>query len=256
MPVRDITWPPGSPCWVECSFEPAHRGMHHARDFYEKLFGWLTVEGDKNSGHYVTALKDERAAAGISPMLAEGERPAWITYFATADVDATAAAVSRAGGQVLGGPVDLGERGRAAYCTDPGGAHFALWQAGTHLGFGIVAEPGAVAWSTLLTRDLTVVKQFYADVLGWTYEDRASDLTMAALPDGALVAGLHQADDLDADVPGNWLVHFAVTDRDSSAQIAQDLDADVLMTSESPMGLEALLRGKRGEVLSVIQVTD
>lgn len=256
MPQRDINWPAGSPCWVECAFEPAHRGMHHARDFYEKLFGWLTVEGDEKGGHYVTALKDERAAAGISSTLAEGDKPAWVTYFATDDVDATAAAVGRAGGQVRGGPVDLGERGRAAYCTDPGGAHFALWQAGTHLGFGIVAEPGTVAWHTLLTRDLAATKAFYADVLGWTYDDRSPDLTMAALPDGALIAGLHQGDHLDADIPANWLVHFAVADRDSSAQIAQSLGADVLMTSDSPMGPEALLRGKHGEVLSVLQVTD
>lgn len=256
MPVRDLTWPPGSPCWVECAFEPAHRGMHHARDFYEKLFGWLTVEGDESSGHYVTALKDERAAAGISPMLPEGEQPAWITYFATTDVDASASAVSAAGGQVYAGPLDLGELGRAAYCTDPGGARFALWQPGTHRGFGIVAEPGTLAWNTLLTRDLAVAKKFYADVLGWTYADRAPDRVMAALPDGALVAGLHQADQLDASVPANWLVHFSVVDRDSSAQIAQSLGADVLMTSDSPMGPEALLRGKHGEVLSVIQVTD
>lgn len=256
MPVRDITWPPGSPCWVECAFEPAHRGMHHARDFYEKLFGWLTVEDDESRPDHVTALKDERAAAGLSSTLTEGERPAWVTYFATDDVDASAAAVTRAGGQVHTGPTDLGNGGRAAYCTDPGGAHFALRQGGTHLGFGIVAEPGAVAWNTLLTRDLSVSKDFYATVLGWTYDDRSPDLTMAALPDGAVVAGLHRADHLDADVSANWLVHFRVADRDSSAQIAQSLGADVLMTSDSPMGPEALLRGKHGEVFSVVQVTD
>lgn len=259
MPARDVTeiaWPPGSPCWAECAFEPEHRGMHHARDFYEKLFGWRTVEADEGQGRYITCLNDERAAAGLTPELEEGEKPDWVTFFATHDVDASAEAVTRAGGLVRTGPVDDGDRGRVAYCTDPGGAHFALWQAGAHQGFGIVAEPGAVAWHTLLTRDMAVTRAFYAEVLGWTYEDRSPDLTMAALADGAQVAGLHLADHLPDNVPSHWLIHFSVVDRDSSAQIAQNLDADVLMTSESPMGPEALVRGKHGELFSLIQVSD
>lgn len=256
MPQRDTNWPAGSPCWADCAFEPEHRGMHHARDFYEKLFGWLTVEGTEEQGGYVTCLKDERAAAGLSPMLDEGENPAWTTYFATDDVEAGVAAVQRAGGVVRTGPDDLGDLGRAAYCTDPQGAHFALWQAGVHKGFGIVAEPGAVVWHTLLTRDLGAAQEFYSAVFGYTYESRAPDLSIARLPDGAQVAGLHQADELDPGVPANWLIHFEVADRDSSAQIAQNLGADVLLTSVSTLGPEALLRGKHGEVLSVVQVTD
>lgn len=143
-----------------------------------------------------------------------------------------------------------------AVCADPGGAHFALWQAEVHNGFGIVAEPGAVAWHTLLTRDLAVAQAFYSQVFGWVYEQRAADLSMASLADGGQVAGLHQADQLDEGISDNWLIHFEVADRDSSAQIAQNLDAEVLMTSDSPMGPEALLRGKRGEILSIIQITD
>ncbi|NYJ73159.1 VOC family protein [Allobranchiibius huperziae] len=261
MPVRDVNWPVGSPCWAECSFEPEHRGMTHARDFYEKLFGWRTEEGVSGSGGagsaaYVTCFKDERAAAGLSPMLAEGERPSWLTYLATDDIEEAAQAVQRAGGIVHVPPADAGDLGRLAFCTDPTGAYFALWQAGTHKGFGIVAEPDAVAWHTLLTRDLAGAKAFYGEVFGYTFEDRAPDLSIAKLPGGAEVAGFHQADQLADDVPANWLVHFAVSDRDSSAQIAQSLGAQVLMTSHSPMGPEALLQGKHGEVFTVVQVTD
>lgn len=256
MPVRDINWPHGSPCWAEAAFEPEHRGMHHARDFYEKLFGWRTVEGDEDTGGYVTCLKDERVAAGLTAMLGEGERPVWTTFFATDDVDASVAAVQHAGGTVQVGATDAGELGRMAFCTDPGGARFALWQAGAHKGFGIVAEPGTVAWHTLLTRDLAAAQDFYARVFGWVFEQRAPDLSMASLTDGAQVAGLHQAEDLAADVSANWLIHFEVADRDSSAQIAQSLDAEVLMTSDSPMGPEALLRGTSGEILSIIQMID
>ncbi len=256
MPVRDTNWPHGSPCWAEAAFEPQHRGMHHARDFYEKLFGWRTVEGDKDSGGYVTCLKDERAAAGLSVMPGKGERPVWTTFFATDDVDASVSAVQQAGGTVQVAAADAGGLGRMAFCTDPGGARFALWQAGVHKGFGIVAEPGSVAWNTLLTRDLAAAQAFYSQIFGWVYQERAADLSMASLADGAQVAGLHQADQLDENVSDNWLIHFEVADRDSSAQIAQNLDAEVLMTSDSPMGPEALLRGKGGEILSIIQITD
>lgn len=256
MSLRDANWPHGSPCWAEAAFEPEHRGMHHARDFYEKLFGWRTIEGGQDTGGYVTCLKDERAAAGLTAMLGHGERPVWTTFFATDDVDASVATVQLAGGTVQAAATDAGDMGRMAFCTDPGGARFALWQARVHKGFGIVAEPGAVAWHTLLTRDLGAAQDFYAQVFGWVFEQRSPDRSMASLTDGAQIAGLHQADHLDANVSANWLIHFEVADRDSSAQIAQGLDAEVLMTSDSPMGPEALLRGESGEIFSIIQITD
>ena len=46
---------------------------------------------------------------------------AWNTYVAVDDADATAAAVTAAGGTVVSAPADAGPGGRAATCTDPAG---------------------------------------------------------------------------------------------------------------------------------------
>jgi len=51
-------------------------------------------------------------------------------------------------------------------------------------------------------------------------------------------------------------VHFAVADRDSSAQMAQELGASILMTLDTPGGQEAVLQGKHGEVFNIIALPD
>ncbi len=255
MPLRDKTWPAGSPCWAELAISAEHHGIPHVRDFYERLFGWRTEESPEHGG-YVSCFKDERLAAGITPTLGEGERPGWVTYFATEDVDASVEAVRDAGGVVHMDPSNASDLGRLASCADPTGATFGLWQPGSHRGFGIVAEPDTVVWHSLLTRDLAVTTEFYARVFGYRYQDGANGVRIATLADGAQVAGLHEAPDLADGVPSHWLLHFAVTDRDSSAQIGQGLGADVLVTSDSPLGPEALLRGPHGEVFTLLQSGD
>jgi hypothetical protein len=39
--------------------------------------------------------------------------------------------------------MDIPGSGRMAFGFDPTGAAFGLWQAGGHLGFGLVNEPGS-----------------------------------------------------------------------------------------------------------------
>ncbi|WP_265442912.1 VOC family protein [Flexivirga meconopsidis] len=251
MATRKTPWPAGTPCWTDCAFEPEHRGMHHARDFYSKLFGWRMEEGAKETGGYTTCFKDDEPAAALLPKTEQDQPTAWVTYLATDDVDATVAKVRDAGGQVVAEPQDVLTFGRMALCVDPTGALFGVWQAGDHIGFGIVNEPDTVTWNDLMTRDLRAAKTFYASVFGYTYDERDDAYVTIQLPDGTVVGGMHQADQLDADTPANWLVHFAVADRDSSAQIAQELGAEILMTYDTPFGPEALLQGKHGEVFTV-----
>ena len=278
MPTRETAWPAGAPCWVDCAFEPEHRGMHHARDFYGKLFGWHIVHDDEDG--YALCLKDELPVAGLVADADEDQVPFWTTYLASDDVDATAKAVEAAGGTVVTAPDDIGDSGRAAYCTDSTGAFFGIWQARKHLGFGLVNEPGAVAHNSLLTRDVDASKTFYSKVFGYTYTDESPDHAGIRLADGSPGGSIHLDEQPPSGTmvlgsprsigameerrtswggdgaPPSWLVHFAVADRDSSAQMAQELGASILMTLDTPGGQEAVLQGKHGEVFNIIALPD
>ncbi|MFC6704953.1 VOC family protein [Flexivirga alba] len=256
MSERTTSWPAGTPCWVDCAFEPAHRGMHHAQDFYEKLFGW-DVQRDDEHADYRVCRKDDQPVAGLEHKNANSDAPPfWTTYFATDDIAATCEAVTAAGGRVLTEVIDIAGVGRSAYCADPTGAFFGLWQGTGLIGFGLVNEPGSVVWNDLMTRDLAGSKAFYTKVFGFTYDDRGGAYAIAKLSTGETVCGIHQAEQLPDDAPPSWLVHFAVADRDSSAQIAQELGASILMTMDTPFGPEALLQGKHGEIFAVIAMDD
>lgn len=255
MTTRTTPWPAGTPCWVDCAFEPAHRGMHHAQDFYEKLFGWDVLRGTDDQDYRV-CRKDDLPVAGLEHKNGSDAPPFWTTYFATDDITASCAAVTAAGGRVLTEVIDIEGVGHSAYCSDPTGAFFGLWQGEGLIGFGLVNEPGSVAWNDLLTRDLEGSKAFYRNVFGYSYDDRGDSYAVAKLPTGEVVAGIHQAGQLPEDAPPSWLVHFAVADRDSSAQIAQELGAAILMTLDTPFGPEAVLQRRHGEVFTVIAMDD
>ncbi|GGB30803.1 glyoxalase [Flexivirga endophytica] len=229
--------------------------MHHAQDFYEKLFGW-DVRRDAEHEDYRVCRKDDQPVAGLEHKNGSEAPPFWTTYFATDDIAATCAAVTSAGGKVLTDPFEMAASGQAAYCADPTGAFFGLWQGGELPGFGLVNEPGSVAWNDLMTRDFEGSKSFYANVFGFTYDDGDNSYAVAKLPTGETVCGIHEAVELPDGAPPSWLVHFAVADRDSSAQIAQELGASILMMMDTPFGPEALLQGQHGEIFTVIAMND
>ncbi|NHN57241.1 VOC family protein [Calidifontibacter sp. DB0510] len=255
MPTRTSPWPAGTPCWADCAVQPEHRGMHHATDFYERLFGWRIEEGPKEAGGYAICLKDDAAAAALAPAMSEEQPAAWTVYLATDDLDATLQRVVGAGGQVVAGPMDVLTAGRAAYVMDPVGGHVGLWQAGDHIGYGITGEPDTVAHHTLLTLDVPASQRFYGDVFGWTFTSDDAYGATAHL-DGAPIATVHQADQLPDDVRSAWLVHFGVVSRDASAQIAQELDAQILLTFDGPAGPEATIQAPGGEILNLLQLPD
>ena len=102
--------------------------------FYEAVLGWTTEASGPEHGGYVMCRVGDRDAAGIGPLTTPGLPPAWTTYLATTDADATAAAAGRAGGMVLAEPFDVADLGRTAVLADTQGAVFGLWQAGRHIG--------------------------------------------------------------------------------------------------------------------------
>lgn len=253
MSTRDTPWPAGTPCWVDVTVKHLER----ARSFYSHMFGWDTDAGSSESGGYITCLKNGRPVAGLVSAEADTEeQPAWLTYFATEDIDATTSAVRQAGGTVLLEPQVVRTMGSMAVYSDPAGATFAAWQAGDHTGFQLFNESGTVVWTDLMTRDLRAALDFYAAVFGFTYEESGEDYRMIKTVSGRIGGGIHQTAQLPDDAPPSWLVHFAVADRDSSMSMAEMEDAKILMTIDTPFGPEAVLEGPAGEVFNIIALTE
>jgi hypothetical protein len=95
-----------------------------SKAFYGAVFGW---EGDTNQMGPMTYTEWKlggRTIGGmmaLGPQLPEGTPPHWMTYWAVADTDATAAKVTELGGTLMAPPTDI-PPGRFAVIADPHGA--------------------------------------------------------------------------------------------------------------------------------------
>ena len=154
----------GTVSWVDLMTKDAEA----ARTFYAGLFGWSFEVGGPEMGHYAIASIAGKPVAGLGPQSpgAEGAPSAWTVYFATDDLDATAAKVREHGGNVMMPPMDVMEEGRLAVFTDPTGAHFGAWQARRHTGAKLVDQPGTMCWREVATTDVNKARDFYIRVFG------------------------------------------------------------------------------------------
>lgn len=245
------SYAPGTPSWVDLSTPDPDA----AARFYAGLFGWEIREPLPEAGGYRMAELRGRPVAGIGPQMQPGMPPAWATYIATADADATAKAVAAAGGRTLMPPMDVLDAGRMGVFADPAGAVFGVWQPRAHQGAGIVNEPNTLCWNELASRDGAAVIPFYSDVFGWA----ANTQDMGGLPytewllEGRSIAGMMPMDGFPAEVPSYWGLYFAVEDTDAAAAKVTELGGVVhQLPMDIPVGRFALLADPQGAMFSVI----
>jgi uncharacterized protein len=218
--IRTEPWPAGTPCWTGLTAPDVDRAIA----FYSAVVGWSFGKPDEEYGGYAIGSIGDAAAAGIGPQLSPDQPTAWTLYFAGDDADATARAVSSAGGQVLLAPGDVGTLGRMFIAADPTGAVFGVWQAGTHIGAGITNEPGGMSWEDLRSSDPDTARTFYRSVFGFD----AHPLDMAG-PDyttfhlageEAPLGGVGGMMGAPEGTPSHWLVYFAVANADAAVAAA------------------------------------
>jgi len=234
------SYAPGTPCWIDLGTPD----QDAAAEFYGALFDW-SVEEDENAeqtgGYRVATLRD-KGIGGVMKLMEEGQPPAWSTYIAVDDVDATVAKAKEAGGSVIAEPMDVLDYGRMAFLADPSGAVLGLWKAGRNVGAGLVNEPGALSWNELNTRDVAGAKDFYGAVFGWTFDDQGSYTRV--LLDGDPVAGILNLVEqgVPEEVPAHWQVYFAVDDTDATVEKAKAGGGGVLVEPfDTPIGRIAIL---------------
>ena len=253
MVTRDTRWPAGTPCWVDVSVDDVPKAIA----FYQALFGWDIPLGGPEVGGYSIAHQDGRIVAAVSPKMGAPDAPSvWTTYLATDDVDATAAKIKAADGQLLAGPMDVMEEGRMAVAMDPAGAVFGLWQGGHTTGIGVANEPNTLSWSEHLGRDFDGSKAFYQAVFDYTYQDMSGDGFKYAM----LMVGDHEVGGIGeypegtpADAPAAWGAYFAVTDTDAAVAKVTELGGSVVQPiRDSPYGRTAVVADNHGAVFSLI----
>lgn len=245
-------WPAGTPCWVDLSVPDTAV----AQGFYGDLLGWGFSDTGAEYGGYLIAHRDAAPVAGIGP-LPQPELPSmWTVYFASDDADATATAVTRAGGSVLVAPGDVGDLGRMCIALDPAGAVFGVWQAGTHAGAGLRAEPGGLAWEDLRSTDPALARPFYTEVFGHLTRPMpggGADYGTFELEEGLPLGGIGGMMGAEG-TPSHWVAYFAVEDADDARSTAAAKGGRVLVeTFDSPYGRMAGLADPFGAPFWAVQ---
>jgi predicted enzyme related to lactoylglutathione lyase len=245
----------GTPSYVELTAID----QQAAKTFYGPLLGWEFEDVDLgDAGVYVAVSVCGDSVAGISGQMPQltGHPAFWGVYLTVDDVDATAARVVPAGGKVEAGPFDVMGLGRMASIQDPTGVRVNLWQAGQSIGSVRVNEPGCPIWHELTTPDLPTATQFYADVLGVSWEsmpmDTGDDYT-CLMVEGRPVAGAFPPP--MEGVPPHWEVYFNVEDADATAGKVDGLGGQV---PQAPWDVEgvgrlAILKDPQGAVFGLMQ---
>ena len=217
-----------------------------AEDFYYEIFGWEPQDRPTgpNSTYTMMYLGDKAAAAlsGMDPKMRElGVPPHWLCCIAVDSCDAVARKVEACGGRVAGGPIDASDLGRIAICSDPTGAHFALWEGRRLLGAAVVHQSGAMSWHELVSNNPMTSRTFFENVFDWVAQPQQMgpiDYTFFSL-NGVRVAGMSAMPGNFPNIPSYWMVYFSVDDCEQSTQHVRERGGRILAW---PMRLSGLGR--------------
>src|SRR4051794_32080177 len=251
MSKRTSRWPDGVPCWADLRVPD----VAAAQRFYAEVLEWDFRPTDLEFGGYVIAECEGAAAAGIGP-LPFGVPPSWTLYLAGDDVEKLPAATSAHGGRVLLPPRDVGTLGRMFIAADPAGAQFGVWQADSHIGAGVVNQPGSLIWEDLRSPDPAAARAFYVAVFGHRIEplaDAGPDYHLFALPgDDVPLGGMGGLP--NGKGTAHWVVYFAVADAEAAVAAAERTGGQVLERNfDSVYGRMARLADPAGAVFCVLE---
>lgn len=249
MPEKP-SYQPGQPSWVDL----ASPDLPASVAFYGGLFGWSAHETPGESGGYTMFQIGDHHVAGVNPMMAEGQHPAWSCYVSVEDADKTAELVATHGGQAYLPPMDVMDVGRMAVFGDPTGAAICVWQPKAHTGAGLVGEPNTFCWAELASRDTAAAAPFYQGVFGWDPKP-AMDGTYTEfhLHDEGVAGMMAMPEMVPAEVPSHWMPYFRVSDTDAVTEQARALGASVLVEpTDIPPGRFATFMDPQGAPFAVI----
>ncbi len=250
------SYKPGTPSWVDIGLPD----MDAAIAFYGGLFGWDIEPGPPEAGGYAMCLLRGRPVAGIGPQMNPEIPPYWASYVTVADVAATVAAATAAGGSVLVPTMEVMSAGVMAIVADPTGGIISLWQPIDHIGAHIVNEPGTFCWNELMTDDVAAATAFYTGLFGWeaAVHDNGGEHYTEFLLDGRSTAGMMaKPAGVPAEMPSMWTVYFTVEDCDAAVAKVQELGgAPIMPAMDIPQGRFAPVADPFGAVFNVMALAE
>ncbi len=259
MPAFD-SYSPGTPCWVDL-MTPDVDG---SKAFYQSVFGWEAHDQFDDEGNriYTQFQQGDNLIAGMGGQAPgmEGMPAIWNSYIAVEDVNATAAAVEAAGGQVMMPPMQVMDSGHMAIFSDPTGAAISVWQANQHKGADIANEPNTWSWNELISRDVDTAKDFYSQVFGWEYESQdMGPIGMYHVITGGENGGrggmMTMPAEMPEQVPNHWMVYFATADVNATVEAIKAAGGQVVQGPfEAPgVGHIATAHDPNGGSFSLLQ---
>ena len=140
--------------------------------FYGDVVGWKTQDASQPGKPYTLFTVEGVAVAGLMPVPAEVKEahPVWMGYIGVEDVDASAAAIEKAGGTIHRGPTTVPGIIRFAVVADPQGAVFLVAKglSGQPMPALAYGTPGAIGWRELYAGEWQAAFAFYESLFGWT----------------------------------------------------------------------------------------
>jgi len=118
---------------------------------------------------------------------------------------------------------------------------------------------GSVTWRDLTISDGAAIRDFYADVVGWS----SADHDMGGYADyemqdesGQTVAGICHARGGNASLPSQWLIYITVANVESSAKRCVELGGAVLDGPRKMGGMQfCVIRDPAGAVAALVEST-
>jgi predicted enzyme related to lactoylglutathione lyase len=249
------SYPEGTPCIADVQVADLAAGTA----FYEALFGWTHTRFPGLDGGPSLMCKDGKHVATVAPKAPDPTlappMPLWAAYVAVDDVDAVTRQVEPHGGTIVAGPFDVLDKGRFTVITDPSGAPVSLWQGKALKGAELMAEPGALCWFELATRDTEAPSRFFRDILGLDAHELDGPMPYVMLEkEGRPVAGMMPMNEgWPAEIPSHWMVYFQVDDTDGTAARCTELGGTVSVPpTDIPRGRFAVLNDPEGNAFSVL----
>ena len=164
--------PTGTPIWFELNTpDPAA-----AQDFYAAVMDWRFTASPvpEHNGYRMGGPAEDRPVAGLMSFPDGGGVSGWLVYFNVPDVDAMGEEITRLGGAVRFGPMDIPHVGRFAVCTDPQNNRFTIMSSlnpdtpSVFAGGGNGSSIGHPVWIELATPDPDGAFAFYGALFDWT----------------------------------------------------------------------------------------
>ncbi|MES1982993.1 MAG: VOC family protein [Pseudomonadota bacterium] len=251
---------PGKVIWVDL----VTSDLDGAKRFYSSLFGWTYKDVNAGELNYAIALLDGRPVAGLfsrQPPRDESKRPAWLTFIAVPDVDATTQLSVKNGARILFQPRTYPKRGRQAVFADPQGAVFAVLASASGDPPDVLALPGEWIWSSLITTDPDNDAAFYQTLFGYTVfpqpADDGQEHLLLATDDSARAS----INPLPANAPKqrpHWLNFVRVTDAVATAAQVKMLGGRVLVEPRPDRhgGQVAVVADPAGAVFGLLEWVD